>query len=128
MKLNKIAIISILVLVIIAGTLVYTLNNKEVQNPNQISEKNGKYFDENQTLLGTCTTNLTGYYSWYYKFYDLKGNLLGSCWRYSGPGSSGGNKGGCDEDAIKNNIATIVVSENIGRNGTIAQKYSCIAE
>jgi len=130
MNWKKYLIVGILILIVIGAILIYTFSNKNASKSNQISEKSGKYFNENRTLLGTCTKKYTpsqdGYGGTYsYRFYDLKENLLGSCSEYSGPGASGW-KGGCDEDSVKNSIGTKI--EEGMYAGRIAQKYECETE
>lgn len=132
MKFNKYFYISILIIVIIVGIiLVFTFTNRKVeQKPAQFSKQEGKYFDKDKNLLEMCTIEFVasqnGYGGIYtYKFYDLKGNLLGSCWEYGGPGSSG-YKGGCDENALKNNVGEIIQGEGAGINaGRTILKYRC---
>lgn len=129
MNQKKTWVISILILILIIlilVILVYTFNKKETLNNNQISEKTGKYFDEDGNLLGTCTSEKNKEtFITLTKFYDINGNLLGSCSLYSGPGGSGW-KGGCDEDSVKNNIGN-KIQEGVYA-GRISQKYECKTE
>jgi len=67
--------------------------------------KPGKFFDKYGNLLGTCTFEYPGAGGGTLTttFYDLEGDVIGTCSGYLGPGSSGGCKtiGDCSTDTLR---------------------------
>jgi len=84
---------------------------------NHIPLRAGKYYDENRTFLGNCTTESINYVT-YTLYYDLEGTLLGSCHVYGGPGGSG-YKGGCNLSVGE------IIPEPSPYSGMIRSRYDC---
>jgi len=99
MRKTSILVVSILLVLIVAG-IIWGFSNRQLPKENNSANPNkeGKYFDSLGNQIGTCITETKDFTTTTY-FYQLDGTLIGSCWSYSGPGSSGA-KFGCDSDEL----------------------------
>ena len=89
-----------------------------------VETKGGYYVEikdgwtENDPKMGDCKIELNQEtFVRTSTFYDNNKNIIGACNEYFGPGSSGGNKVGCDSTLLLSNIIV---------NGAKLPKYICI--
>ena len=125
--------LALILFVILAG-IMYRQEQVPLQensiNANSTPQQGeqGKFFDENETQLGTCLVfflpSPDGYGKTYYTdYYSINGTELGSCWKYRGQGESRGCRSGCDESLIANKIGTKIETGQCA--GEVAEKYEC---
>ncbi|MBT7102350.1 hypothetical protein HN935_02450 [archaeon] len=115
-------ILVVLVVVIFAAALVYIFNEDEVES----DKGRGVYYHEQGFVLGSCLewdefdNGDSGAGTVYTEYYHKEDGLIGKCWSYHGPGSSGGAGTGCDTDEL---LGDAIEESALG--GKRFPKYDC---
>jgi hypothetical protein len=128
---KKFVMIVFFIVVVLVGMFFYSSDKSENIEGDGIDLNEGQYFDEIGSLLGTCEfwadyeSGNSGPRTDFQRFYDEDNNLIGECWHYFGPGSSGGTGIGCDSDDL---LGEPIECDGCVNEGKRLPKYSCVTD